>query len=192
MKILKYILITLGVLLVIFLALGFITPTVKYGNEIEINKPLKETWAVNTDETRMGEWLEGFESIELTSGERNQVGSEYLIKMTHNGENFEMKETITAWDEFERFGFTFDNDFMVSNLEVNFSEVDGKTIIKTAAEAEGKGMFAKSMMALSKGAMNDQDMKNLTALKKLVEENTVDYFPAPVDTVSVDSTSMEQ
>jgi len=40
-------------------------------------------------------------------------------------------------------------------------------------------MFAKSMISLMKGAMFDQEEKNLNNLKKLIDSNTTNYFPEP-------------
>ena len=52
MKALKYILIALGILLVLFLAMGIFNDTVSYGSEVVVDKPVEEAWAVSQDETR--------------------------------------------------------------------------------------------------------------------------------------------
>ena len=74
MKILKYILIAILVLTILFFAVGFIQPSVSYGHEITVDKPLKEVWAVTQDASKYDQWLEGFKSIELMKENKdNQV-----------------------------------------------------------------------------------------------------------------------
>ena len=44
-------------------------------------------------------------------------------------------------------------------------------------------MMMRSMFALMEtfgGAFQAQEVKNIEALKKVVEENTTDYYPAPI------------
>jgi hypothetical protein len=39
-------------------------------------------------------------------------------------------------------------------------------------------------MEFFSGAFHAQEAKNLEALKKLIEENKTDYYPAPIDTLT--------
>ena len=57
MKYLKYILGIIGVLLLVFLALGLIKPEISYDCEIMVNKPIAESWAVTQDEEKLSDWL---------------------------------------------------------------------------------------------------------------------------------------
>ena len=64
-----------------------------------------------------------------------------------------------------------------------FSEADGKTTIKTDSKVSGKGMMMRSTFALMEilgGSFQAQEVKNIEALKKVIEQNTTDYYPAPV------------
>ena len=58
MKILKYFLYVVVAIVIIFLAIGLLNPSVNYGHEIIANKSIKEAWAVHKDESKLGEWLE--------------------------------------------------------------------------------------------------------------------------------------
>lgn len=181
MKILKYLLGVLAILAVGFMLLGVFKPSVTYGNEIEINKPLKESWAVMMDASKANLWVDGIKSMELISGKEGEVGAVSKILMAPKGEDeFEMMETITAVDVNKHHGLAFDTDFMDVKWDAYLSEKDGKTIIRTEALAKGKGMFMKSMFALMGSSMTQEDLKMMTSLKKAIEENTTDYFPAPV------------
>lgn len=80
MKILKLFLFLILALVLVFFLFGLLKPTVNYGHEITVNKSLEEAWAVQQDETKLGQWLEGFQSIELISGEKGKVGSKMLSR----------------------------------------------------------------------------------------------------------------
>lgn len=185
MKFLKYLLYTILGLVVLFFAIGLLQPSVNYGHEITVNKPLKEAWAVHKDESKFGQWLEGFKSIDLISGEEGAVGSKYKV-VVDPGEgqpDFEMTETVVAVEEFDHVELHFDSDMMTFEQKTAFSESNGQTTIKTDSKVKGKGMVMRSMFALMEmlgGSFQSQEEKNIEALKKVIEENTTDYYPAPV------------
>ena len=164
----------------LFLIIGFIKPSVNYGHEITVNKPIKEAWAVQQDETKLGQWLEGFKSIDLISGEKGAVGSKYKV-VVNPGEgqpDFEMTETIVSKKEYDHMKLSFDSDMMLFDQTTTFTEANGKTTIKTDSKVKGKGMMMRSMFALMEtlgGSFQAQEIKNIEALKKVIEENTTNY-----------------
>ena len=179
MKIIKYILLLFVILSFLFLIIGFIKPSVSYGHEITVNKPIKEAWAVQQDEKRLGEWLEGFKSIDLISGEKGAVGSKYKVVVNpgEGQEDFEMIETIESKKEFDHMKLSFDSNMMLFDQTTTFTETNGKTTIKTDSNVKGKGMMMRSMFALMgmMGSFEAQEVKNIEALKKVIEENTTNY-----------------
>lgn len=188
MKILIYLFLLITGLVLIFFAIGFIKPSVNYGHEITVNKSAKEAWAVQQDASKFGQWLKGFKSIELISGEQGQVGSKYKVVVSpgEGQPDFEMIETVVALKEFEHVELAFDSEMMEFNQKISLSEADGKTTLKTDSKVSGKGMVMRSIFALSEmlgGAFQAQETKNIEALKKVIEENTTDYYPAPVEIV---------
>lgn len=188
MKILKYLLyliVFLVIASIAFIAVGFIHPTVNYGHEITVNKSIKEAWAVQQDESKFGQWLEGFKSIDLIEGEAGTVGSKYKVVVNpgEGQEDFIMTETVMSVKEFDHMTMNFDSDMMLFDQTTSFTEADGKTTIKTDSKVSGKGMMMRSMFALMErlgGSFHKQEVKNIEALKKVIEENTTDYYPAPV------------
>ena len=183
MKILKYILIILIGLTVLFFAMGFIKPTLNYGHEITVNKSLKEAWAVSTDGSKTTQWIDGLKSEELISGEHGAVGSKYKIIVNPGGEeeDFEMVETIVAKKDFDHMKMRFDSDLVDFEQTMTFGEKDGKAIIKTESTVNAKGLVMRSLFASTEtlfGSFQKQEEKNINALKKVIEENTTDYYPA--------------
>ncbi len=184
MKILKYLLYAIIGLVVIFFAIGLIKSSVNYGHEITVNKPIKEAWAVTQDQSKYAQWLEGFKSMELISGEEGVVGSKYKV-IVNPGEgqaDFEMIETLVDIKEFDYVKMDFDSEAMEFKQTISFKENDGKTTVKTDSKVIGKGIMSRSIFAIMEtlgGAFTAQETKNIEALKKVIEENKTDYYAVP-------------
>ena len=188
MKFLKYTFFVILTLIVLFFLIGLLCPTINYGTEITVNKPLNESWAVSQDTSKYDQWLEGFQSIELIEGEEFAIGSKYKVVVNPgNGEdNFEMIETILDVKENEFIEMDFDSEMMEFYQKISMTEIEDGTKIKTESSVSPKGVVMKSMFCLMEmlgGSFTKQESKNYQALKKVIEENTTDYFPAPVEEV---------
>ncbi len=181
MKILKITLGIIALLVIGFFLMGVFTPEVNYTTEVEVNKPVKEAWGVFMDESKADQWLDGYLGSEMISGNANEVGAVAKIRMEHEGEVMEMNEEITAFKEFEQHAMTFTNEAMVNHVDVRFAaKGDNTTTITTATEFIGQGAIMRSMFALMKGSFKPVSEDMNAKLKKLIEENTTDYYPEPV------------
>lgn len=69
---------------------------------------------------------------------------------------------------------------MEMDYKMDSSIKDGKTHIKSSTITKGTGMFMRSMVSFMTNAMQAQEDENMNNLKQLIEENTTDYFRAPV------------
>ncbi len=194
MKFLKYLLITIVVLVLAFFSLGLIYPVVDYGSEIVVSKSIEEAWAVSEDQSKYHLWLEGFQSMELIEGEFGEFGSKYKV-IVNPGEgqpDFEMIETLISREDYDHINMHFDSDMMDFEQLITFSETEEGVSIKTESKVIGKGMMMQSMFAMMEkmgGAFTMQETKNQNALKKVIEENTTDYYPVvaeePISEVEV-------
>jgi hypothetical protein len=182
MKILKYIIFFLLAILLLFFLVGLLKPSVSYGHEILTDKSIEESWAVSQDVSTYDQWLEGFKSMELISGNKYEVGSRYKV-IVNPGEgqpDFEMIETLKAIKENEYVDMHFESDMMDFEQVISFAKKDGKTSVKTDSKVIGKGIVMKSMFALMEmlgGSFQAQETKNIEALKKLIDGNQKNYFP---------------
>ena len=86
-------------LVLLFLAIGFIKPSVSYQNQVLINAPAGKAWQVMTDPSKLGEWLVGYKRSELISGEPGTVGAVSNIYFDQNGKELVIKETVTKVDD---------------------------------------------------------------------------------------------
>ncbi len=180
MKILKYLLLAILALVVIFFGRGLLTPSVNYESEVVVDKPAKEAWAYLSDTENLPKWIDGFKRTELVSGTANTVGAVSKNYIEQNGQEMVMEETITAYDEPKHIAMTFTMDFMDMDWEMYFTEADGKTKLRSVSTNKGNGLVAKAVVAWMGGGMKKQEDANMAKLKQLINENTKDYFPEPV------------
>lgn len=184
MKILKALLTLILLFLVLFILVGVLKPEVNYGHTIQTNKPLKEAWAVTQDASKYTQWLEGFKSMELLSGEQGAVGSTYrvIVAPGEGQPDFEMIETVTAIKEFENVDLHFDSDMMDFDQKILFTENAEGTKIQTVSKVTGSGLIMRSMFGLMEMFTNSfqkQEEKNIEALKTLVNNNATNYYAVP-------------
>ena len=180
MKYLKYLLYLVIVLALLFIGKGIFSSPVFYECEVIVDKPANESWAVMSDESNLPKWIKGFKKTELISGTENTVGTVSKIYIEENGQDMIMEETVTAIKLNEHLAMTFTMDFMDMDYEIFFKEKDGKTTIRSKSTTTGNGIIAKSMISFMPGAMKAQEDENLNNLKKLINENTKNYFPETV------------
>lgn len=182
MKILKYILIVIVLLAVVFFAMGFIKPEINYDAEIMVDKPIEEAWAVMNDESKITMWLKGITNIKHISGEKGKVGAVTEYTFSDNGQESTVLETITEIRPNEHVAMDFVMEgVMEMDYKMDLTEKDGKTLIKASTIAKGSGMLMRSIMSFMTSAMQAQEEENMSNLEKLINENTTDYFPAEVD-----------
>ena len=175
MKFLKYLLGALAVLIIAFLVLGLIKPSISYERDITVEKPLEESWAVIQDEEKLPEWLSGFQRIEHVSGTPGTVGAVANVYFDDNGQTMSIKETITALVPNESISMTYASDFMDMEYTMTMTAVEGQTTISTFTIAKGNGMFSRSIMALLAGSIEQQEETHLSSLKRTIEQNTKAY-----------------
>jgi len=95
-----------------------------------------------------------------------------------------MIETVESVREFDHLRLSFDSEMMIFDQTTSFSEVGGLTTIKTDSKVSGKGVFMRSLFAtmeLFTGSFTAQEVENIEKLKKVIESNTTNYYPAPVE-----------
>jgi carbon monoxide dehydrogenase subunit G len=176
MKYLKYAIGIIAILLIGFLALGFIKPNVNYECEILVDKNSNESWEVLQDVEKLPEWLQGFQKIEHISGTPGEVGAVSMVYFDYEGESMSIKETITNVVPNESISMLYESEFMNMEYKLSFTSINKTTKIITITTAEGNGIISKSILALMGSTLKHQEEENLINLKKAIEQNTKNYF----------------
>ena len=169
MKFIKFFFSSILILVVIFVLIGVFVPSFSYQNNVSVQAPLNKTFTVFNDETRMGEWLTGFRSIETIRGKRNDVGSKNRLVVFGHGKEIVMTEEMTAFKENELFAFNLDNDVMLADVDIKFSGDSTRSEIRVNTVVHGKNMFWKSLLPLFKSNMTKQSQADYEKLKTIIE-----------------------
>lgn len=187
MRILKYLFVTLALILLAIVAVGFFKPTVEYKCDIIIEKPVAESMAVMQDETKLSEWLTGFKKIEHISGVPGTVGAVSDVYFDNGGQEMSIRETITQVVQNESIAMSYDSDMMQMDYKMILSNIEGNTQIESYTVVRGSNIIYRALMALSPNTFISQEETNLSLLKAVIERNTKIYSP----TVSPDNTVLE-
>jgi len=91
------------------------------------------------------------------------------LVIAENGREFAMTETITAFEQDKLFAFDMEDEFADFHVEIRFEEVNGQTIISQTSDGKGKGMAARSLIAIMTGQIEKQQIGMYNKLKTLIE-----------------------
>ncbi|MFG0315972.1 MAG: SRPBCC family protein [Planctomycetota bacterium JB042] len=171
----KFSLVLLGliaVFLVGFLGLGLASESIEYRNEIVIDRPPEEVWAVFSDPDRAKSWMTGLERIENLSGEHLQVGSRWKLVFLEGGEEIEVLETVTAVEPNRRFAFDLDAEPMLGHTEVRFEPEGEGTRLVATNEMRAKGLIWRAVFRLSRTMFQARSQEQYALLKARIEEGS--------------------
>ena len=144
----------------------------KYSVRIDIDRPIEEAWEVLMDESRMGEWLEGYKSMELIEGEPLTVGSKHRMIFEENGQELTFTETVTAIDPLKEFSFDFEHDMMSSSIQMILESTGpASTRITNYTKFSANGFFVNILMFFMTPRMKGRQRGSFARLKALIESS---------------------
>ena len=169
MKILKFILKLLGLIALVFLLTGLFIKKVDYAVEVEVDKPLEETFALFNDHTIMDQWIKDVKSFTAIEETEAMVGNKYRMVVDSEGREIEMIETITAWEPNRRVGMQFEAEDMLKSNIISFGQNGNSTIITNNASCQGTSYMAKCMFPYFKSMFRKIDQEMLNDFKSMAE-----------------------
>ena len=171
MRILKYLVIFLVVCSVSFISVGLVYPTVSYQSSVIVNRPITHTFNAFTNPFYLHKWLPGFVSITPISGMPYQPGSIYELVVEHDGEEMILNQEMTGFEVNRLFSYKLTNEFLVTNAEITFAEVDGKTKITSISIVEGSNILIRSVFPFMQSTFQKRDQEGYDNLKDMIEGN---------------------
>lgn len=169
MKALKITGIVLTIIVVVFFGIGLIVPSYEYDSTIEVNAPVEKCWSIFNDVTKMNQWLKGFESLTLKSGDSLKVGSVYEIVVTDSDHRMVMSEKITEVNAPKKISYQLNNDVLRSDFSFSFDGTS-PTKITSHYKVTGNNIAWKSILFLSKPYMTGSAADQLSSLKSVTEQ----------------------
>ena len=169
MKTIKIVLIALLSVIVGFVCIGILNSEQEFENQVIVNRPVADCFAVFNNEANMGKWMDNFEQIEKISGNPNEVGSKYKLVFVDGAEEMALFETLTAFKENELFSFDYDNDLITGHVDVHFVAAGSATKIIARSRYSANGFFMQCLFPFFQGTMQQQSQKNYDQLRELIE-----------------------
>lgn len=170
-KVLKIIIGILLLLLVIFLLTGLIVKETNYEVSTTVNKPLIETFTAFNNHEDLQKWIPAVKSFKPVEEVEGMVGSTYkMVVIDANGNDFEMDETIIAFEENKRIALEFDAQGMLKTDDITFKSDGNNTIITNNASCKGTTYILKCTFPFMKSMFRKSDQESLDGFKKYVEQ----------------------
>tara|TARA_R110002073_G_scaffold72537_1_gene177482 strand:- start:475967 stop:476491 length:525 start_codon:yes stop_codon:yes gene_type:complete len=170
----KFLKITIGILLlllVVFLLTGLLVKETNYEVSTTVNKPLNEVFAAFNNSKELQKWIPAVKSIEPVEEKTGMVGSTYkMIVIDANGNDFEMIETITAFEVNKRIGLAFDAQGMLKTDDITFLADGNSTVITNKASCKGTSFLLKCTFPFLKSMFKKSDQESLNGFKKYIEQ----------------------
>jgi len=170
MKILKYFFYALLVVFIIFIANGILNSKQEYEAEVLVNETPEKCWDTFRDPGKKVHWVSNFQSIKTISETPDMIGSKYLMIVIDAGQEYEMTETVTAYEPAVYFSFERESDVLINNIDYSFEVSGDGTLIKTTNTLVGKDVLMKSIFPFMKAMFTSQIETELIKLKEIIEE----------------------
>ncbi|MFD2566026.1 SRPBCC family protein [Pseudotenacibaculum haliotis] len=170
MKVVKVILIILVVLTLIFFGTGLVVKENNYSLEVEVNKPISETFRLFNDQSKTKEWIPEFQKVEVINEKPGVTGSEYRITVDNNGQTITMKEKVLAYVENEKVTFYVDSESVLKTNDYSFTSEGGKTKIKLDVTYQGESYILSCVFPYFKGTFKGIDEGYLQNFKAFAEK----------------------
>lgn len=148
----------------------------KYTCEVVINAPLEQLVSLWEDDQYCGEWQDGFQSIELIEGIKNQPGAKSRILFTQRGKEMELMETIIENDLPHKKLAEYDHMHMRNTQTTTFVEINSNTTkyISEVEYLELKSWMIKLMAWVSPKMFRKMSEKWMNQFKVFAENHIAD------------------
>lgn len=165
--------IIVGLILVLSLAFfgtGLVIKENNYSVEVNINKPLPETFKIFCNQKLMTQWVPEVTKVEIIQENPGRIGSEYRITMDNNGEIVTMKEKVLAFVENQKITQFFDQEGVLKTNDFTFQSEGNQTKIVLNATYEGETYILNCVFPYFKGTFKNLDQTQLENFKAFAEK----------------------
>jgi len=171
MRILKFLLKILAVIISLFFLSGLLFSKISYTTSQTINLPVDKTFALFNDGSQMKEWMVGLQSFKTIEEKPGVVGSRYQIVLDAQDTFTKMEELVTSYKENEKKSLKIESIEMIKQDNYIFQDVDNQTLIQNESTIEGKTYFLKCLYASFYIMMKRTDQEILDSFKTFAEKN---------------------
>ncbi len=138
---------------------------------VSVNKPLYKTFEMFLDEHLMGQWVSGFQKIELIRGEPKKQHSKYIMTLVHDNRPVAVTQELVEIIDNQFLYFRMEHPDIITYSEINFHSVSvDVTNIHCISKIHGKGFKTKIMMPVVKTILESRQQRDYNLFRSLVEQ----------------------
>ncbi len=172
MKVLKYILPSLGIITLLFLSMGLFSKTSELKQEYQFKQSREVVFLSLIDPRKMHSWIDGLEKIEPVDGYMNGIGAKYLVTINYGDSKYTILQELVSFQFNEKLGFKLFPPHMSVLMNVVFENKDNSTQMYLNTSITGENLFWRSVLILKKPAIRKIILKDLENLQQLLNTNT--------------------
>lgn len=170
MKTIKIILGIIIALTLVFFGTGLIVKETKYTAEVEVNKPVKEVFALFENKEALQKWMPEIKSIEPINETPQKLGSTYKIIVENQGQQLEMQEKIRAYVPNEKLTFQFNSPDMVKIDDYNFIANGNTTKVVQHSSVRANSFMLACTFPWFKGNFKKMSQDYMNRFKEMAEK----------------------
>lgn len=170
MKTIKIILGIIIALTLVFFGTGLIVKETKYTAEVEVNKPVKEVFALFENKETLQKWMPEIKSIEPINETPQKLGSTYKIIVENQGQQLEMQEKIRAYVPNEKLTFQFNSPDMVKIDDYNFIANGNTTKVVQHSSVRANSFMLACTFPWFKGNFKKMSQDYMNRFKEMAEK----------------------
>ncbi|MFK7981090.1 MAG: SRPBCC domain-containing protein [Saprospiraceae bacterium] len=171
MRIIKFLLKFLAVLLGLFLLSGVLFPKTKYTTTQKVDLPLETAFDLYTDATKMKHWYTGLQSIRTEEQKPGVVGNKYKLVTDVQGKFIQLKRIVTKYKKPQQINYSTQSIEMIKEENTTFQNINGQTLITNEANTTGKSYLLKCLHASFFWIYKNEDQAILDSFKIYAERN---------------------
>jgi hypothetical protein len=127
LRILKSIGVGLAGLVVLYLLLAFLAPSVHVTVKREMNQSIEKSFRTLINPFQFGKWIPGFRSIKPLTGDLTTPASKNVMLLNINDKDYNVIQTITKYEKNKTFGFDSEIPQIKVTTTIIMESMDGKT-----------------------------------------------------------------
>lgn len=172
----KYLFVIVGLIAVAILLVGSLNNRFENKSEVTIDARASKVFAVYNNPLLMNHWIKDFKSLEKTSGQLNQIGSQWLISFkSKTKEAVTLEKTLREFKADSLLKYDYQNAWLQGSESISFNRPTPTTTQVTLTQSyAGTGILKNAFFYFMQDGVAQANQSNLERFKKLVEDTQAD------------------
>ena len=169
MRIVSFLMAAIALLLVVFLGIGVVWPSVSYQARVIVELPVGQVYAEYADISRWHEWITGLQPLEAGVETTLRAGVTHTLTVVDQSERTSFEQRVVEAQPDRLLTTEFELEALSGSNRVSFRRAGGSTEVVSVVTVHGKRAFLRSLLFVNKKMSERQHAFNLDRFKQLVE-----------------------